>query len=92
MSNTTFWKTAYQLFKPEEPLATLEELQNFYVPRDNSPVDKLVSLLEMEDDPAKFLLAGHRGGGKTTELRRLQQQLDNSYKVIWIDTQTALDR
>ncbi|TFI53548.1 hypothetical protein BLD44_015530 [Mastigocladus laminosus UU774] len=92
MSNTNFWTTAYQLFKPEEPLATPEKLQNFYVQRENSPVDKLVSLLVMEDDPAKFLLAGHRGGGKTTELRRLQQRLDDSHKVIWIDTQMALDR
>ena len=92
MSNTNFWRTAYQLFKPEEPLATPEELKSFYVQRDNSPVDKLVSLLAMEDEPAKFLLAGHRGGGKTTELRRLQQKLNDSYTVIWIDTQTALDR
>jgi hypothetical protein len=46
----------------------------------------------MEDDPAKFLLSGHRGGGKTTELRRLEQKLANTYTVIWIDTQTALDR
>ncbi|MDJ0733669.1 MAG: P-loop NTPase fold protein [Nostocaceae cyanobacterium] len=92
MSNTIFWRTAYQLFKPEEPLATAEDLRNFYVQRDNSPVDKLVSLLEMEDDPAKFLLAGHRGGGKTTELRRLEQKLAENYTVIWIDTQAALDR
>jgi len=64
MSNTSFWRTAYQLFKPEEPLASPEDLKNFYVQRDNSPVDQLVSLLEMEDDPAKFLLSGHRGGEK----------------------------
>jgi predicted ATPase len=37
---------------------------------------------------AKFLLAGHRGGGKTTELRRLEQKLATAYTVIWIDTQT----
>lgn len=92
MTNTNFWRTAYQLFKPEEPLATPEDLESFYVQRDNSPVDKLVSLLEMEDDPAKFLLAGHRGGGKTTELRRLEQKLADKYRVIWIDTQTSLDR
>lgn len=92
MINTSFWRTAYQRFKPEEALVTPEDLESFYVQRDNSPVDKLVSLLEMEDDPAKFLLAGHRGGGKTTELRRLQQKLANNYTVIWIDTQAALDR
>ncbi|GAB1539576.1 hypothetical protein NUACC21_22430 [Scytonema sp. NUACC21] len=92
MSDTQFWRTAYQLFKPEEPLATPEDLKSFYVQRDNSPVDTLVNLLEMEDDPAKFLLAGHRGGGKTTELRRLEQKLADKYTVVWIDTQTSLDR
>jgi hypothetical protein len=79
MSNASFWKPAYQLFKPEEPLSTAEDLRDFYVPRDNSPVENLISLLAMEDDPAKFLLAGHRGGGKTTELRRLEHQLNSSY-------------
>ncbi|MBW4509434.1 MAG: hypothetical protein KME64_23360 [Scytonematopsis contorta HA4267-MV1] len=92
MNDTTFWRTVYQLFKPEEPLTTSEDLKNFYVQRDNSPVDKLISLLNMEDDPAKFLLAGHRGGEKTTELRRLQHKLSKNHTVVWIDTQTALDR
>jgi hypothetical protein len=92
MNPTNFWRPAYQLFKPEEALSTPEDLQNFYVPRDNSPVDKLVSLLDIEDDPAKILLAGHRGGGKTTELRRLEQKLAHKYAVVWINTQTALDR
>ncbi len=40
----------------------------------------------MEDDPAKFLLAGHRGGSKTTESRRLEQYLNSKYTVICIDT------
>ena len=92
MSNTSFWKPAYQLFKPEEPLTKAEELRDFYVPRSNSPVEDLTTFLEMEDDPAKFLLAGHRGGGKTTELRRLEKQLNSKYTVIWIDTETALER
>jgi signal recognition particle GTPase len=92
MSNTSFWKPAYQLFKPEETLTTPEELRNFYVQRTNSPVENLITFLDMEDDPAKFLLAGHRGGGKTTELRRLEQHLKSKYTVIWIDTVTALDQ
>jgi CMP-N-acetylneuraminic acid synthetase len=55
MSNTSFWKPVYQLFKPEEPLTTSEDLKNFYVQRTDSPVKDLVTTLEMEDDPAKFL-------------------------------------
>lgn len=92
VSNTRFWKPAFQLFKPEEPLIKAKDIEEFYVPRDNSPVEKLINILAMEDDPGKFLLAGHRGGGKTTELRRLEGQLNSDYTVIWIDTETALDR
>ncbi|MBD1933295.1 MULTISPECIES: P-loop NTPase fold protein [Cyanophyceae] len=92
MSDTKFWKPVYQLFKPEEPLTQAEDLRDFYVQRANSPVEDLINALEMEDDPAKFLLAGHRGSGKSTELRLLQDKLKESYTVIWIDTETALER
>jgi hypothetical protein len=92
MSSTSFWKPVYQLFKPEEPLTKAEDLRDFYVQRTNSPLEDLITALDMEDDPAKFLLAGHRGSGKTTELRQLQDQLNHSYTVIWIDTETALER
>jgi uridine kinase len=92
MSDPSFWQPAYQLFKTEAPLVKAEDLRDFYVTRANSPVENLLIILEMEDDPAKFLLAGHRGSGKTTELRRLEQQLNSKYTVIWIDTETALDQ
>ncbi|NET59261.1 MAG: hypothetical protein F6K47_24910 [Symploca sp. SIO2E6] len=92
MTNAKFWKPVYQLFKPEEALSKPEELRDFYVQRPDSPVENLINFLEMEDEPTKFLLAGHLGGGKTTELRRVEQQLAADYTVIWIDTLTALDR
>jgi hypothetical protein len=92
MSDTKFWKPVYQLFKPDEPLSTPEDIRDFYVQRTDSPVESLISVLEMEDDPAKFLLSGHKGSGKTTELRRVEHKLINSYAVIWIDTATALER
>ncbi len=83
MSSTRFWKPVCQLFKPEEPLTNLDNLRDFYVQRDNSPVESLMISLEMEDDPAKFLLAGHRGGGKTTELRTSLNQC-KVFKNVWI--------
>lgn len=92
MSNAKYWKPAYQLFNPEQPLTTREEIRDFYVQRQDSPVENLIAILEMEDQPAKFLLAGHRGSGKTTELRRIEQELAENYAVIWVDTATALDR
>jgi len=91
MSDINFWKPVYRLFKPDEPLMQ-KDLQDFYVRRDNSPVDNLVNLLAMEEEAAKFLLAGHRGGGKTTELRRLEQACRAEYTVVWVDTDTALDK
>lgn len=91
VSDIRFWKPIYQLFKPDEPLVD-QALQNFYIRREDSPVDSLVNLIAMEDKAAKFLLSGHRGGGKTTELRRLEQQCLTDYTVVWVDTDTALDK
>lgn len=92
MSDVQFWKPVYQLFKPDEPLSKAEDIRDFYVARDGNPVRSLVSSLELSDVPEKFLLAGHRGGGKTTELRKLQQRFEVEYTVIWVDADTALDR
>ena len=91
MSDIKFWRPVYQLFKPDEPL-TKQELIDFYVSREDSPVTRLVNLLAMEDGAAKFLLSGHRGGGKTTELRRLEQKCLAEYTVVWVDTDAALDK
>jgi hypothetical protein len=91
VSDIKFWKPVYQLFKPDEPLIK-DELRDFYVRREDSPVDGLVNLLAMDDTAAKFLLAGHRGGGKTTELRRLEQRCAADYTVVWVDTDAALDK
>ncbi|MEM9219818.1 MAG: hypothetical protein AAGD25_36510 [Cyanobacteria bacterium P01_F01_bin.150] len=92
MSDIRFWKPVYQLFKPDQPLSKPDELMDFYVARDDNPVRGLASALELSDVPEKFLLAGHRGGGKTTELRKLQQRFEVGYTVIWVDADTALDR
>ena len=91
MSNIRFWKPVSQLFKPEKPLVD-RELRDFYVSREDSPVDKLAIALQMADEPAKYLLAGHRGGGKTTELRRLETRCELNYTVVWVDTDTNLDK
>lgn len=92
MSNTNFWTSVYRCFDHDVPLSTPEELTKLYVQRANSPVEDLVSLLDMEGKPAKFLLAGHKGSGKTTELKKLEYELSSNYRVIWVDTATALDR
>ncbi|PZO51651.1 MAG: hypothetical protein DCF15_14660 [Phormidesmis priestleyi] len=92
MSDIRFWKPVSQLFKPERPLLVDQELRDFYVLREDSPVDKLALELKMADEPAKYLLAGHRGGGKTTELRRLETRCKLDYTMVWVDTDTNLDK
>jgi hypothetical protein len=92
MADINFWKPIYQAFKHEKPLISYQDLNDFYVRREDSPVERLVNFLAMEDRAAKFLLSGHRGSGKTTELRRLEQQCLADYTVVWVDTDTALDK
>ncbi|NEO76708.1 P-loop NTPase fold protein [Moorena sp. SIO4G3] len=92
MCNVNYWRQAYQLFNPDQPLTTLEEIEDFYVQREDSPVKNVINTLQMEDQPVKFLLAGHRGSGKTTELRRIEQELGENYTVIWVDAATDLNR
>lgn len=92
MSSIGFWRPIYQLYQPEEPLVTTEDLNKFYVQRENSPVERLQTLISLKDEPAKFLLAGHRGSGKTTELHRLKQKLKHNHTVIWIDAEFALNK
>ena len=48
--------------------------------------------LEISQRRTLQLVAGHRGGGKTTELRRLEQKCAQDYTVVWVNTDTALDK
>ena len=63
VSDIKFWKPVYQLFKSDEPLMK-EALRDFYVLREDSPVDGLVNLLLMDDTAAKFCWRGIGAGGR----------------------------
>jgi hypothetical protein len=91
VSSISFWKPVFQAFRHDKPLIN-KELDTFYVKREDSPVDSLVTLLALKDEAAKVLLSGHRGGGKTSELRKLEQQCLADYTVVWVDADTALDK
>lgn len=91
LDGPSFWQPVYRLFQPNEPL-TGEKLNDFYIRREDTPTHDLVNLLSISDTTAKFLLAGHRGSGKTTELRRLEQLCKADHTLVWVDTDTALDK
>lgn len=74
-----------------------ESLTQYYV--DLSPVrsaETIQSLNTQLDflEPGQFgavALTGHRGCGKSTELRRLQQHWQTSYRVIYLEADEELD-
>jgi len=72
-------KKIYRVFDPE-PLS-VEDIE-LYVPLDDvrgssGLVNKLSKTIRYSENPTCQLLAGHIGSGKSTELKRLQQDLES---------------
>ncbi|NKB67795.1 MAG: hypothetical protein GKR89_12095 [Candidatus Latescibacteria bacterium] len=84
-------RAAINILDPERPLDTPERLANYYVSRPLSPLEELKMLLEDTDDPQKVLFTGHRGSGKTTELAKLVQELDDSFMVMHYSVKSILN-
>ena len=59
-----------------------EAIDSYYVQRatkqDYDCVAKIKQALDWADSPGCYLFSGHRGAGKTTELKRLMQELKDS--------------
>ena len=59
-----------------------EAVDSYYVQRatkqDYDCVEKIRQALDWADTPGCYLFSGHRGAGKTTELKRLMQELKDS--------------
>ncbi|MEK7397544.1 MAG: ATP-binding protein, partial [Candidatus Poribacteria bacterium] len=59
----------YTIFDPSQPLPGVSE---YYVKRKYNPLEEIKrNLLLNNIHPPKYLFAGHRGSGKSTELNRL---------------------
>src|SRR4028119_1401854 len=88
-------KEAYQACDVK-PL-TGENIARYYV--DLSAVRNTVAIEGVSTDldlqePGEFntiLFTGHRGCGKSTELKRIQSQCENEYRVIYIEFDLELD-
>ena len=72
-----------EAIKNLEPVHSLDiqELEQFYVAREHSPVRNIGRLLHVSY-PQKFLLTGHRGNGKSTELAKLEAHLRDEFFVV----------
>ena len=78
------------------PLAG-EDLKRYYVPLDelrkSEAVEFVSAQLEFQDQ-GQFqciLFTGHRGSGKSTELKRLQQQWHQEFEVIYLEVDDETD-
>ncbi|HAX85951.1 MAG TPA: hypothetical protein DCY91_06685 [Cyanobacteria bacterium UBA11370] len=88
-------KTAFQVcsVEPLEP----EEMERYYVDlsaaRKTSAIDSVSTILDFQD-PADFcaiLFTGHRGCGKSTELKRIQKLWKEDYRVIYLEVNEETD-
>ena len=72
-----------EAIKNLEPVHSLDiqELEQFYVAREHSPINKIAKLLKVARHQ-KFLLTGHRGNGKSTELAKLEAHLQDEFFVV----------
>jgi len=73
---------ALNLFDPEHPLRTEQELRDYFVRRENSPLEELVIFLKTTNTMPKLLFTGHRGSGKSTELGKLTSMLRDKFFIV----------
>jgi hypothetical protein len=74
-------REALNLFDPRRPLEGAE-LDTLYVARPYAPLEALKVFLQVTDEPVKVLFSGHRGSGKSTELRRLARDLEKEFYLV----------
>ena len=59
-------------------------VENLHTSEGYSPLDDLQANIEMSDRPGTWLFTGHRGVGKSTELRRMAARLRESGHVVLV--------
>lgn len=88
-------KSAFQVCNIE-PLEGAD-MERYYVDlspvRKTSAIDSVSTILDFQE-PADFstiLFTGHRGCGKSTELKRIQNQWEKQYHVIYLEVNEETD-
>ncbi|MCP4040675.1 MAG: hypothetical protein GY731_01810, partial [Gammaproteobacteria bacterium] len=78
---------AINVFNPDRPLSTADELEKYYVARLHAPLEKMSVYLRYSQQPVKLLFSGHMGSGKSTELARLSQGLQDKFLIVHVTRQ-----
>lgn len=88
-------RDAYRICTPE-PLVG-EDIARYYVDlssvRNTETIQKIVTKLDFLEsaEHCTILFTGHRGCGKSTELRRIQQQLETDFYIVYLEADVELD-
>ncbi len=81
-----------RLFDPRQPLKG--ETLAFYIDRPGNPLQKMETYLQSvagAGTPVKVLFTGHVGSGKSTELNKVSQRLDEKFFIVRLDVQEDLN-
>ena len=95
VNRATTLKTAFRVCNVE-PLEG-EDLDRYYVDlsavRKTEAIENVSTALDFQDaeQVTKILFTGHRGCGKSTELKRIQKQWEKDYRVIYLEVNEETD-
>jgi hypothetical protein len=96
IDRATTLKKAYQVCNPLQSLEG-DDLDRYYVDlsevRKTEAIAGVSNILDFQE-PEQFttiLFTGHRGCGKSTELKRIQKQWEIDYRVIYLEVQEEID-
>src|SRR5688572_2147158 len=78
-------------FRPERSLQKREDFDRFYVPRPLTTLAELGEQIQVAAPEAKFLVYGHRGCGKTSELNKLAADLGDSHFTVVLSLEDEND-
>ncbi len=73
------WQSAYQDLDPLEPIPLGSEA---YCQRPEPPLERLAATLRLTRQPSLYLVSGHIGSGKSTELFRLVESLSGTHRCF----------
>jgi hypothetical protein len=77
-------KAAISIMESQKSLTTEELVSKYYVERESKFINKLKNMfLYSTGKPLKVLFCGHIGSGKSSELFKLKQDLDNEFLMIY---------
>jgi len=85
--NIVDWRRAYQALDPLTPVSPGSAA---YCAPPEHPLGRLAATLRLNDRPGLYLVSGHIGTGKSTELLRLVQELEGTHRCFLEQTDADL--